>query len=42
MSATSRRYTVPGQMIRTGGFWARMARICTGDVCVRSSVSDER
>ncbi len=41
MSA-SRRYTTPGQMIRTGGFCKRIARICTGDVCVRSKVSGDR
>ena len=38
----SRRYVLPGQMMRTGGGWAFMARICTGEVWVRSSVSADR
>ncbi len=33
----SQRYTRPGAMIASGGSCARMARICTGEVCVRSS-----
>ena len=41
-SARSRRYTLPGMMMRTGGRWAFMARICTGEVWVRSSVSGDR
>ena len=38
MSA-SRRYTRPGQMIRTGGFCRSMVRIWTGEVCVRRRIS---
>ena len=27
-----------GAMMRMGGFWLSIVRICTGDVCVRSSI----
>jgi hypothetical protein len=29
----------PGMMMRIGGFWPSMVRICTGEVCVRSSLA---
>ena len=35
-SGTSRRKTLPGMMIRMGGFCFSMTRIWTGEVCVRS------
>ena len=38
MSA-SRRYTLPGQITRTGGGSAFMVRICTGEVWVRRRAS---
>ncbi len=36
-STSSLRYTRPGTMRRSGAPWRRISRICTGDVCVRSS-----
>jgi hypothetical protein len=33
--------TLPGQTMRTGGPCAFIALICTGEVCVRSTVSAE-
>ena len=36
-SGGSLRCTLPGITIRTGGFIFSMVRICTGEVCVRSS-----
>ena len=33
----SHRYTRPGAITRNGGLLARMARICTGEVCVRGT-----
>ena len=38
-STSSRRYTVPGAITYTGGGPACIVRICTGEVCVRSSTS---
>ena len=38
-STSSRRYTVPGAITYTGGSVVCMVRICTGEVCVRSSTS---
>ena len=36
-SGGSLRYTLPGMTMRSGGFCFSMVRICTGEVCVRSS-----
>ncbi len=36
-SSGSLRCTLPGMTMRTGGVCFSMVRICTGEVCVRSS-----
>ena len=38
VGSLSRRYTFPGQTIRSGAPYFSIERTCTGDVCVRSRV----
>ena len=37
-SASSARYTRPGQITRMGGFWVVIMRACTGEVWVRRTM----
>ena len=39
VASESGRYTRPGITTYSGGGWASIARICIGEVCVRSTVS---
>ena len=41
-SKKSRRYTVPGMSTRIGGGYDWSVRICTGEVCVRSTPPPSR
>jgi hypothetical protein len=39
VASSSQRNVAPGATIRIGGLRVRMVRICTGEVCVRSTIS---
>ena len=38
VASLSDLYVRPGAMMRIGGGWLIIVRICTGEVCVRSSI----